>query len=355
DRVLGGRYAFPIMTRYITQNGGHFRDAQERDKLLYWYVHSFLWGRFAGSTESVLNKDLGVMEEHEGALDRLIEQLRHSRGDLIIRPGNFDTWSLGARFYPMLYLLTRVGDAQDWDTGLPLRANLLGKINKLQIHHIFPKSRLYDQGHHRAHVNALANYCFLTQGTNLSISNRYPQTYFPEIEAKQPGALASQWIPMDENLWRMENYLDFLAARRELLAKAANAFLDGLLTETPSRTPADLDVSDEVISIPGGIADDTESDLLISTNIWVTEQGLPEGEMQYELRDGTIEEPLALLDLAWPEGIQTGLSEPVALLIDEEVEVLEAASAAGFRCFTDIYDFRHYVEREIMALTPEVA
>jgi hypothetical protein len=117
DRVLGGRYAFPIMTRYVTQNGGHFQNAQERDKLLYWYVHSFLWGRFAGSTESILNKDLGLMENMDGALDRLIEEIHLSRGDLYIRPGNFDSWSLGARFYPLLYLLTRVDEARDWGTG----------------------------------------------------------------------------------------------------------------------------------------------------------------------------------------------------------------------------------------------
>lgn len=355
DRVLGGRYAFPIMTRYITQNGGHFQNAQERDKLLYWYVHSFLWGRFAGSTESILNKDLGLMEEMDGALDRLIEELRLSRGDLRVRPGNFDSWSLGARFYPMLYLLTRVGAARDWGTGLPLKANLLGKINKLQIHHIFPKSRLYAADFRRPEVNAIANYCFLTQDTNLSISNRFPEDYFPEIEANHPGALASQWIPMDEQLWRMEHYRDFLAARRELLAQAANEFLDGLLVGDTAVTET-LAISDEMpISIPGGIADESESDLLLRTNIWITEQGLPEGEMLYELLDEAAEQPVAVLDLAWPDGLQTGLSEPVALLIDEELDVLEAASAAGFRCFTNVDDFREYVEREILALSSDLA
>ncbi len=356
DRVLGGVYAFPIMTRYITQNGGHFKNAHERDKLLYWYVHSFLWGRFAGSTESILNKDLGLMEDMDGALDRLIEELRLSRGDLRVRPGNFDSWSLGARFYPMLYLLTRVGDACDWGTGLPLKANLLGKINKLQIHHIFPKSRLYDAGYGRAEVNALANYCFLTQDTNLIISNRYPEASFPEIEDAHPGALASQWIPMDPNLWLLENYRDFLAARRELLTQAANDFLDSLLNNGAAITATDFSVSDETpIVVLGGITDDAESDLLLRTNIWVGDQGLPEGEMLYELYDETGEQPLALLDLAWPEGMQTGLSEPVALLIDEEHEVLEEASAAGFRCFTDVEDFRNYVQREILALESDLS
>lgn len=175
DRVLGGRYAFPIMTRYLTQQGGHFRNGQERDQLLYWYVHSFLWGRFAGSTESILNQDLGAMEEHDAALDGLNEQLRIWRGELRVRPENFASWSRGARFYPMLYLLTRVGEGRDWGTGLALKANLLGRINQLQLHHIFPKSQLYKHDYSRSDANALANFCFLTQDTNLQISNNLPE------------------------------------------------------------------------------------------------------------------------------------------------------------------------------------
>ena len=352
NRVLGGRYAFPIMTRYLTQQGGHFRNGQERDQLLYWYVHSFLWGRFAGSTESILNQDLAAMEEHDAALDGLIEQLRIWRGELRVRPENFASWSRGARFYPMLYLLTRVGEARDWGTGLALKANLLGRINQLQLHHIFPKSQLYRRDFSRSEANALANFCFLTQDTNLQISNNLPEVYFPEIEARHPGALASQWIPMDPNLWRMENYQDFLAARRELLAQAADEFLGSLLTGEIPETEAISESDDVVTAVPGGIVDETEEELILKTNIWVTEQGLPEGDFLYELVDEDSGELIAVLDLAWPTGIQTGYSDPVALLIDEELETLELASSAGFRCFTDISSFRHYVQEEILALDP---
>ena len=220
DRVLGGRYAFPIMARYLTQRGGRLTDHRERDKLLYWYIQSFLWGRYAGSTESTLNQDLALIEENDGALDRLIAQLRQVRGNLRLQPSDFWGWSRGARFYPLLYMLTRVCSARDWDTGLELKRALLGSFSQLHVHHIFPKSRLYECGQSRPEVNALANFTFLTQETNLLVSNRLPEEYFPEFLARQPGAVESHWIPMDERLWKMENYLEFLEARRELLAKA---------------------------------------------------------------------------------------------------------------------------------------
>ena len=146
-----------------------------------------------------------------------------------IEPAHFRGWSLGARFYPVLYALTRVGDARDWGTGLALKSSLLGRMNTLEVHHIFPKGMLYRNGFSKSQVNAIANFCFLTKDTNLQIRDRPPSEYFPQIEARLPGALASQWIPMDEELWQTENYLRFLEERQRLLAQAANALLGELL------------------------------------------------------------------------------------------------------------------------------
>ena len=89
----------------------------------------------------------------------LLEQLRLWHGSLQIEPAHFRGWSIGARFYPVLYALTRVGEAQDWGTGIALKSNLLGKMNALEVHHIFPKAMLYKSGFHRSQVNAVANFC----------------------------------------------------------------------------------------------------------------------------------------------------------------------------------------------------
>ena len=86
----------------------------------------------------------------------------------------------------MLYLLTRVCGALDWGSGVPLSANLLGKLNALQVHHIFPKALLYEHGYQKAEVNAIANLCFLTQGTNLAISDSRPEVYLAEVEKDSP-------------------------------------------------------------------------------------------------------------------------------------------------------------------------
>lgn len=340
DRVLGSRYSFPLMARYLVQRGGHLADHKERDELLYWYVHTFLWGRYAGSTESTLNQDLALIEQEHGALDRLIDQLRQNRGDLRLQPNDFVGWSKGARFYPLTYMLARVCSAKDWDTGIELSKGLLGSLSQLQLHHIFPRSLLYEHGYQRSEVNAIANFTFLTQETNLLVTNRDPAEYLEEFVSRQPGAVESHWIPMDRELWKVENYPQFLRARRELLAQAANEFLDGLLAgEVP-----------EAKIVPGGVATQAEEMLLQKCNEWVVRQGLPQGEYLYELADPDTGEPLAMVDLAWPNGLQEGYSSPVALLIDEGRETEEAVNRAGYRYFTDVDGFKAYVQREILAL-----
>ena len=64
-------------------------------------------------------------------------------------------------------------------------------------------------------------------------------------------------------------------------------------------------------------------------------------------------EAIAVLDLAWSNGLQEGKSQPVALLIDEDKEVEEAANSAGYRYFTDIKAFKQYVQLEILATVNE--
>ncbi|MDP9372678.1 MAG: DUF262 domain-containing protein [Chloroflexota bacterium] len=346
DAVLGGRYAFPVMSRYLTQRGCQLKDIEEQNKLLYWYVQSFLWGRFAGSTESVLNQDLHAIEGLDGGLDRLIEQLRLWRGHLRIRAEDFGGWSLGARFYPMLYLLTRVYGARDWGTDLPLSANLLGKLNTLQLHHIFPKARLYKHGYSRPEVNAIANFCFLTQDTNLAISDRDPAEYFEEVERRHPGALASQWIPTDRELWRVERYRDFLRARQELLAAAANQFLDGLLVAAPAAGEADYPTE---LRAPAVVVEETpaEEEEILELLSWLEERGLPWPELNLELVDPNTGEVQAVIDAAWPRGIQEGYSQPVALLLNESQETEVRVGEVGYRFFTSPEALRTYIEQEI--------
>ena len=95
ERVLGSRYSFTLMVRYLELQGGSLSNQEQRDKLLYWYIHTFMWGRYAGSTETYLNVDLEAIEDIDRGLDNLIGGLRINRGNLRVDSGDFDGWSKG--------------------------------------------------------------------------------------------------------------------------------------------------------------------------------------------------------------------------------------------------------------------
>ena len=164
---------------------------------------------------------------------------------------------------------------------------------------------------------------------------------------KPLGVLESHWIPMDSELWKLDNYPEFLAERRRLLAAAANRFLDSLASGTISDGSADSGALRWTPPL-GGIVSSDEEQVLIDTSIWMTEQGLPEGELAYELVDERSGELMVTLDLAWPDGIQEGFSSPVALLIDEGLEVERLVNQAGYRSFTSPQELKSYVRVEIL-------
>ena len=266
DRVFFGRFGVPVMVRYLDQHARALHE-QERDLLLFWFVQSGMWGRFSGSTESYIDRDLAALEGEKGGLEELVEQLRLWHGGLRVEPDHFTGWSLGARFYPVLYMLTRMGEALDWGTGLPLKAGLLGKMNKLEVHHIFPKSQLYKRDFQRPQVNALANFCFLTKDTNLVISNTLPEIYFPKIEEAHPGALKSQWIPEDPEFWKIENFPAFLEARKALLAEEVNRRMEELLHGDTRWLAGPPMPAPQPVTVLGGIDSEAEEkELEPSTN-----------------------------------------------------------------------------------------
>lgn len=349
DRVLMGRFALPVLSLHLSKSGGSFESKSDQDKALYWYIHSSLIGRYAGSTESTLAQDYEVLKKD--GLDGLIQNLARSRGGrLTVAPSDFRVNTMGSRFYPMLYLLTRVTQAKDLLTGIPLHTHLLGKLSSLQVHHIFPKQVLQAAGYERGEINAVANFCFLTQDSNLKITNRQPEEYFAEIKDKlgYESALRSQWIPMNPELWKVENYREFLAARRELLASASNEFLDSLLSheagvlELPKLSlVADIDIDDRQSEIDSLIKD-------------LEQFGVVTPQRDVEIVHPNSNEILAVAEAYWPQGLQPGLGQPIILELDPEDADLDGLSSLGIRMFESIHSLKHYVEMEAKRASGEL-
>ena len=99
----------------------------------------------------------------------------------------------------------------------------------------------------------------------------------------------------------------------------------------------------------GNVETEEEEREIRECNEWAVSQGLPDGKYTYELCDPDSGEPLAIIDLAWPEGLQPGYSQPVVLLLNEPTEMEEIVNRSGYKYFKNVESFRNYVNREILA------
>ena len=68
----------------------------------------------------------------------------------------------------------------------------------------------------------------MTEKANRKISNTSPEEYLAKIDEAK---LEKQFVPLDKNLWKIENYEDFLQQRRKIIIEAINAYLKSLGVE----------------------------------------------------------------------------------------------------------------------------
>jgi hypothetical protein len=191
-------------------------------------------------------------------------------------------------------------------------------------------------------------FTFLTLDTNRRFGDRGPQDYLYAAESDHPGVLASHWIPADPELWKVDRYPDFLAARRQLLADAANRFLEELLLGRTvlNEEPGVLEEGSMLV-----VDTDEESPARAEAIEWARAHGLriPVEDLALLSLDGARED--AVLDLAWPSGLLHG-EQRVALLLDEPPAVHDAAGRHGYRFFTDLTALRRYAEQELLQTAP---
>jgi hypothetical protein len=228
-----------------------FESTDAANKAIYWMFMALLWGRFSGSSESFLEKDMNILKE-TGSLDELITEMYLYRGtNLYLRPDDLAMQGVRSRIYNIFYAAVRAQGAKDWtNPALSLYSKSVGYNNKLQRHHIFPKAFLYQKYNssnsiHKAMINEIANIAFITQESNMEILSRDPNEYLPKIDATQ---LRKQFVPTDELLYSLDCYEQFLEARRELLCKGINHFLSKYYNDgNQNGIPDDLEHYDEKI------------------------------------------------------------------------------------------------------------
>ena len=225
----------PIIS-FVFKKPRHKLSEEEIKRVIKWFYYSQLRQRYVSQTPQKLDKDLGVIKNRQkpfAELLTLIEQERRLEifGDEFVGRGvRHPLFSLMRWYFKSL-------NAVCLGTGISLRQNMGAKY-ALEKDHIFPYAALKANGYaidnrfKYALAQELTNRAILTQLENRSKSDTAARTYLLEISKNYPTALDLQCIPADPALWEMDKFEEFLAARRSLLAKKLNAFLENI-TEVP--------------------------------------------------------------------------------------------------------------------------
>jgi hypothetical protein len=227
--------AFIPLVVYLAQHDAHFPDEVSIKQATHWLYAALLWSRYTAQTDQRLEHDVSLVQR-PSPWTALREQIVDQRGRIEVKASDLEGRGAQHPLHRMTYVMAKTHNAIDWFNGAPL-GTTHGKAYRLHSHHIFPTSVLYQSGFdsdnhlHRKLVNEIANRAFLTADTNLSLSATLPEDYLPQVEDKYPGALAKQFIPMNPELWRVDRYLNFLQARREMIACKINEYMDALIAE----------------------------------------------------------------------------------------------------------------------------
>ena len=210
-----------------------------------WYVMSVLTGRYSGSSESVMDRDIRRITEM-GFLQFYDEIVKANLSDSFWEaalPQNLVTTSTRTGGW-LVYVASQIKEADNtlFTNGVKV-SDVVASIG--DIHHIFPKDFLRKEINAPQRLyNQVANYAYLEKRINIKIGARRPGDYFSEaLECAKSGApyfgnvygeenlldnLSQNCIPGDVFDMGAEDYERFLNERRVLMAEKIKDYFKNL-------------------------------------------------------------------------------------------------------------------------------
>jgi len=322
----------PIVV-YLANNNYEFKNETELNKFLYWLYNSMMWGRYTRRGKSApLEQDV-VTITRENNPESLIDNLSREVRFFKVLPRNLEKAPITSPFFNMSFIVAKSKGAIDWFNGSKLHSKLIGSSYYLEKHHIFPKNRLEKIGYYQTSekqkmVNEIANRAFLTAKANKEISNSEPIQYLEKVKEKYPNALEQQFVPKNEEYWKLDAFELFLKKRRKKIADEINNFMEHL-------------IDDEIIKVK--IADLIKKEE--SNNLEF------KSTFSWDIKENKIDKDLKFNVLKSVVGFMNSNGGTLLIGVDDEHQVvgMELDYESNWKGNKDgfILDFREYLESSI--------
>lgn len=244
DEINSPYALVPIIVYCFDKNGVHLTDSEIR-KMVKWFFYSQVRTRYVSQLPQKLDRDLRTVAESPQPFDVLLQVIAEE-SRLEILPAEFVGRAIQHPLFSMMRWYFKSRGAVCFTTGMSLRKNM-GSKYQLERDHIFPYSKLKEVGYGEGNrvkyalAQELTNRAILTQVANRTKSATHAEDYLASVKAKFPKALELQCIPEDANLWKIENYEQFLEERRKMLAKHINTFLEKITASEETVAPVSLE------------------------------------------------------------------------------------------------------------------
>ncbi len=188
-----------------------------------WLLIASICGHYSkGSSETIMDQDLAAIERGV-SLDEMSKSFQKQGWHGKIEEDDIRGKYHGSAYFGLMYLAMHEAGAKDWYQDSIISLGHVGSLLKVQFHHIFPQAQLKAAREYDANeINEISNLAFVGGNTNRRISAEAPVIYLPKISQKNRLA---QCVPLDETLYPVGQFRNFLAARRQLLVEKLNAYL----------------------------------------------------------------------------------------------------------------------------------
>ncbi|MFQ3249093.1 MAG: hypothetical protein ACI9O6_000897 [Glaciecola sp.] len=223
-------------TLYLSLKEKGLPEAEIQHYVKRWLVMSLLIGRYSGSSESMIDEDIKQINEKGVAAYLAQMELAHL-GDGFWNFGlvsDLETSSVNNNAYN-IYLAAQCNNGTTAFLAKDMKISSLIE-QRGDIHHIFPKKYLTQNGFGPKEYNQVANFVYTEQATNIKVGALAPQDYLNKVniemekdvlnistlenEKQLEENLILNNIPLSLMNAEAKDYNDFLSARRVSMATA---------------------------------------------------------------------------------------------------------------------------------------
>lgn len=187
-----------------------------------WFWRTSFSARYSSQTRKTTIQDIEQMKNLKSGQPSTLDKIEVT----VDREFFLSSFRIGAAATKTFVLLLANNDPQSLVSGKSIDLDkVLQRYNRSEFHHIYPRAFLRELGTSDAQINVLGNFCFLSAAENKSIGRKRPSIYLNDLVGSEEGRDATLATAFCRASEFDDNYLQFLNARCDRLAKFANGLI----------------------------------------------------------------------------------------------------------------------------------